>query len=447
VTVAVVAAFLLSAHAACGAQSAGARFHLPPAPNTEKLLRGMVHFAPPLSDYPGLFGGEGPRAHSEPSTGARFADFSSEEVREVLAARRCAEGGPALTSNGAEEPNWAEGVSREEAEWDSDAAEGELRELLLAIEVGSRATRQDDERDWSVIRGTEAREEGSADPPGPPHRAWSADVVDVVVRRVVSCPVWWLQPEFVGGTSKQPLEPKPPPPSTATPQIVPRGVWAEALAKTEAAVRREEEQEALAAQQKQQRRRQQYVRRGVRESEVARLRRLLAYNGGTGVCAPAAAKNGSTYAGNGGAVDTRREAARGCLRYLWAQDATSCVVSFEVPQTCRARHVSVTVAKKRLLVTVSLAAGGVAEGECGLGGGEAARKGGEGGIGGGQVMVRVDRRLEYCVLDGEAETEGCWELVDVSPQLRVLQVPQKSPNNSKRALLRCPVNKSILQMT
>jgi len=53
-------------------------FQLPRAPNTDKLLERMVEMAPPLSDYPDIFGGEGPRVMAGPSKGSAFTCIHAE---------------------------------------------------------------------------------------------------------------------------------------------------------------------------------------------------------------------------------------------------------------------------------------------------------------------------------------------------------------------------------
>jgi len=65
-------------------------FHLPRAPNTDKLLERMVEMAPPLSDYPDIFGGEGPRVLAGPSKGSTFTCIHAEmqACREALIHRQ-----------------------------------------------------------------------------------------------------------------------------------------------------------------------------------------------------------------------------------------------------------------------------------------------------------------------------------------------------------------------
>jgi hypothetical protein len=64
--------FLVHEHSWCGCSASATLpggFQMPTGPNTEKLLRGMVRLAPPLSDFPGIFGAEGPRVQTPSSTG------------------------------------------------------------------------------------------------------------------------------------------------------------------------------------------------------------------------------------------------------------------------------------------------------------------------------------------------------------------------------------------
>jgi hypothetical protein len=49
-------AFIYLDFTICESASAAGGFSLPPSPNTENLLRRMAELAPPLSNYPDLFG-------------------------------------------------------------------------------------------------------------------------------------------------------------------------------------------------------------------------------------------------------------------------------------------------------------------------------------------------------------------------------------------------------
>lgn len=162
--------------------------------------------------------------------------------------------------------------------------------------------------------------------------------------------------EELAAPTKSAAKPEKEPPESE--EVVPRGVWAEALAKTNAAVAAQE-----AEAQKGEASRGEGLANGsaigssaqdapalarearrLRRSAAARQRRLLSYNGGTGVwrcqCRVCAAGDASPEA----------------VRYWWAQDTGEVVLSLRVPPSCRSRDVSVTVSKRRVRVVVEHAA-------------------------------------------------------------------------------------------
>jgi len=132
-------------------------------------------------------------------------------------------------------------------------------------------------------------------------------------------------------------------------EVVPRGVWAEALAKTNAAVARAQGTVAPPAEGHANGSGASNARdssapycpaRRLRAGAAARQRRLLSYNGGTGVwrcqCRVCAADQALPVP----------------VRYWWAQDTGDVMLSLRVPPGCRSRDVSVTVSKRRVRVEV-----------------------------------------------------------------------------------------------
>lgn len=120
-------------------------------------------------------------------------------------------------------------------EWDSDEAEGQVAELLRVIESGG-------------ISATDA---------GGREKEWDEGVIDKVLRRVSGCQVWWRS---------QPT----PAYNPAKPKVTPRGIWSEAIKKTNAAAAAADADEAA-----------EFAKNGL--SAAARRKRVLSYNGGTAV--------------------------------------------------------------------------------------------------------------------------------------------------------------------
>ena len=150
--------------------------------------------------------------------------------------------------------------------------------------------------------------------------------------------------------AKAPAKPAEEPLESA--EVVPRGVWAEALAKTNAAVAAAQGavapaggghangSSASSASSARDSRAPASQAPRLRAGAAERQRRLLSYNGGTGVwpcqCGVCAGSHTSRVA----------------VRYWWAQDTGEVVLSLRVHPGCRSRDVSVTVSKRHVRVVV-----------------------------------------------------------------------------------------------
>ena len=398
------AAFLLAVVACAGLEpcASSASFALPPGPNTDKLLHRMVELAPPLSDFPEILDREGPPEACPPSRGAHFAEYSSADIRNVLAAQRHLHAQDQRCATQAPDDEWSDGDDEKGSAYDEDArwggelesqsgpVGGEVGEFLRAIEGGACCSESY------------------------PARRWAQDVVDAVYRRISRCHTWWQAPPSDTSPPRKEEEKETNTPAQAregSPEVVPRGIWAEALAKTNAAV--------AAAQQAQQGHHKGSSGRGdtgggsggdngrvsaapaparlVRRRRQREQQRIISYNGGTGVW-PCQCRECASGA-----------AASQVIGYSWAQDTVQVLLSFKVPTNCRSRDVSVKVSNRRLQVAIELEGGGSAGGA----------------PGGRHARTVVDRALAYSVL--EEETDGCWELLDVSAErLLVVTLPKST---------------------